>query len=94
MGRLNMRLYGIEPLNLRPADTLRLAELRALPWPYGELYAKAVTDAPPGRAHWEEGVDFARAQQLELWPGLEGLDRRLLRTNGEVPWSCKQPGNE
>jgi hypothetical protein len=75
MGRLNMRLYAIEPLALRPVDALRLAELRALPWPYGELYAKAVTDAPPGRAHWEEGVDFARAQQLELWPGLEGLDR-------------------
>jgi hypothetical protein len=50
------------------------AELRALPWPYGELYAKAVTDALPGRAHWEEGVDFAKAQQLELWPGLEELD--------------------
>jgi hypothetical protein len=74
MCRLNMRLYGIEPLGLRPMDTLRLAELRSLPWPYGELYAKAVTDAPPGREHWEEGVDFARFQQLELWPGLEELD--------------------
>jgi hypothetical protein len=74
MGRLNMRLHGIESLALRPVDALRLTKLRALPWPYGELYAKAVTDAPPGRAHWEEGVDFARAQQLELWPGLEELD--------------------
>jgi len=74
MCRLNMRLYAIEPLALRPVDALRLAELKALPWPYGELYAKAVTGAPPGRAHWEEGVDFARARQLELWPGLEELE--------------------
>jgi len=65
MCRLNMRLYGIEPLALRPVDALPLAELKALPWPYGELYARAVTDAPPGRAHWEEGVDFARAQYAE-----------------------------
>ena len=73
MARLNMRIYGISPLQIRPVDLLTLAEIDSLPWPYSPLYKGIVTDEPPGKKFWEEGVEMARAQQLELWSGLDKL---------------------
>lgn len=67
MCRLNMRLYGLQPLGIQPADLLSLVELQALPEPYPELYERAIADADPGRDYWIQQVRSSGVMQAPLW---------------------------
>jgi SAM-dependent methyltransferase len=73
LARLNMRLYGLKPV-LKAADLLTLQEAAALPWPHDKLYgglieAQQAEDESKVELY-REGVELARAQQLEMWAGL------------------------
>jgi hypothetical protein len=77
--RLNMRLYGIEPV-LKGADMLTLAEAAALPWPHDRLYgglieAQQASDQSKVELY-KEGINLARVQQLEMWEGLPMITER------------------
>ena len=73
LARLNLRLYGLSAVAL-PADALTMEQAAALPWPHGRLYtglleAQQVDDQGMATL-FREGIELARAQQLELWAGL------------------------
>lgn len=73
MARLNMRLYGITPLGIRPV-TLELLSQIDFGSPYQELYTGRLTaETEEDAIYWQEGIDLARQGQLSLWEGLDGL---------------------
>ena len=73
LARLNLRLYGLSAVAL-PADELTMEQAVALPWPHGKLYAGLLeaqqADDQGTVTLFRQGIELARAQQLELWAGL------------------------
>lgn len=77
MAKLNLRLYNIARPILKAADALTLPEAAAQPWPYDQLYTGVIEAKQSGdsdaEALFRQGVEMARAQQLEMWPGLPAI---------------------
>ncbi len=73
LAKLNLRLYGLSAITL-PADALTVEQAAALPWPHSKLYTGLLeaqqADDQDTVNLFREGVELARAQQLELWAGL------------------------
>ncbi|MGH9821650.1 MAG: N-6 DNA methylase [Blastocatellia bacterium] len=66
MCRLNLKLYGITPLRIKPADCLTALELLNLPEPYQEAYSQ-LDGSPEGHIAALEVLSDAGLRQPSLW---------------------------
>jgi hypothetical protein len=71
MCQLNLKLYGIPPVLIKPADVLTAAELASLPSPHREIYTEFQADTHAGVDNAAE-VAEVRVQQMKQLGMFEG----------------------
>lgn len=76
MARLNLRLYGITPLGITPAQALSLIEIYKLAQPYQAVYKQARTPeivgggvSPAEAEAFARGIEQSTRPRLEVKPG-------------------------
>jgi hypothetical protein len=72
MCRLNMKLYGLTPLGIKPADMLKAWELAALPSPHKKIYTDYQADLEQGREDAQERAAERLAEARAVQMGLFG----------------------
>lgn len=81
MTELNLKLYGITPIRIKPADLLKAYELIQLPSPHKEVYQQLQTDKLLGNPEAEEKavLKLQMAGQLNLFDGTVKPDQERRR---------------